>query len=137
MTINNNLITVRDLRIGNYIKIYGDKFHFQEVLQINRGSIGIEDDEFECVEINEVNPIPITEKWLTSLGFKFVIRNMYMLRLNNEIQLQFYENQDEFIVIAIGQYDSALIHTDLKKIKYIHQLQNLYFALTGEELKTS
>ena len=24
----------------------------------------------------------------------------------------------------------------IKKIKYVHQLQNLYFALTGTELKT-
>ena len=134
-------VTVRDLRIGNCIKIKEDSFHFQEILQINRGSICIEEpisDEFVCVDILDVEPIKISKEWLEKLGFKFVIRNMWELKIDFYTKLQFYENQDDYITLFIQNYNNGErvsdTHLAMKNIKYIHQLQNLFFDLTGRDL---
>ena len=134
-------VTVRDLRIGNYIKTKEDKFHFYEILQINRGSICIEDaisDEFESVDIIDVEPIKISKEWLQKLGFIFIIRNMWELKIDFYTKLQFYENQDDYVTLFIQNYNNGErisdTHLALKKVKYIHQLQNLFFDLTGRDL---
>ena len=63
-------------------------------------------------------PIPLTEEWLLKFGF--------------------FKNDDLFYIGEIGLYldgniwwNKELINGDCE---YIHQLQNLYFALTGKEL---
>ena len=77
----------------------------------------------------EVEPIPLTEEWLMRFGFDKVLpRNDKMYyRLNDDFVIE--ENN----VFLLG--DDAFEMLKLRrKIKYVHQLQNLYFALTGEEL---
>lgn len=134
-------VTVRDLRIGNYIKIRQDNFHFQEILQINKGSVCIEDaisDEFVGVDIIEVEPIKISKDWVEKLGFIFIIRNMWELKIDFYTKLQFYENQDDYITLFVQNYNNGErisdTHLALKNVKHVHQVQNLYFALTGREL---
>lgn len=89
-------------------------------------------------EINEEHPdffqpIPLTEEWLVKFGF---VDNSYG---------RFYKYIDNEFYITVSFKDYA--HTQLSEhpvevndyslpldCKYVHQLQNLYFALTGEEL---
>ena len=76
-------------------------------------------------------PIPLTEEWLLKFGFKglpvnymgfyeFIIGTFSIIR-----------EQDEYC-FPYETYNGDNI--DLE-IKHVHQLQNLYFALTGEELE--
>lgn len=73
-------------------------------------------------------PIPLTEEILLKCGFEkysegnFVLGNFILSYLTTDENFEF-----EYKVSGI---DSWL----LKDIKYLHQLQNLYFALTNEEL---
>lgn len=75
-----------------------------------------------------IHPIPLTEEWLKKFGLK------------NEITLD--EDQEEHAVwrlgnfILIDEWNSGHYtpHEDSTyRIEYVHQLQNLYFALTGKE----
>ena len=69
------------------------------------------------------HPIPLTEEWLLKFGFKavpFAIPDKFD---NRKIQIK----RDERGFWVIACYNFILI-------KHVHQLQNLYFALTGEEL---
>jgi len=79
--------------------------------------------------IEEIKPIELTEEWLLKMGFekradwqfvnsKLVIE--FWLIVNKKIDVRFRINENESIPI--------------REIKYVHQLQNLYYALTGEEL---
>lgn len=75
----------------------------------------------------QAKPIYLTEEWLLKFGFK--------AKKKLSGHFGFYKDgwylipeEDVFELIAAG---SSLI---IGKIKYVHQLQNLYFALTGEEL---
>ena len=72
-------------------------------------------------------PIPLTEEWLLKFGFE---------TWETEVSLQIYDFWQLYnlkIAIYKGNF-----YTDInaKKIfiKHVHQLQNLYFALTSEEL---
>ena len=64
-----------------------------------------------------MNPIPLTEEWLLKLGFEKAYETCY--------QYKDFILDDRFIMMDI---DITI------QLKYVHQLQNLYFALTGQEL---
>lgn len=66
-------------------------------------------------------PIPLTEEWLKKFGF-------YMIYYDKEKEINYKLND-----FTLEQTDGGFIYQKVI-IKYIHQLQNLYFALTGEEL---
>lgn len=78
--------------------------------------------------VDNVHPVLLTEDVLLKCGFK-----------QGKMQhgdLCFYWNGQ---VVAYGIFYDDLneVLIDNSSIKYLHQLQNLYFALTGEELKIS
>jgi len=78
-------------------------------------------------------PVPLTEEWLERFGFE-------------QMKLYTGDNcfvKEKFCVLCDGQlknYDLRLTFDSDQTIRveldYVHQLQNLYFALTGEELQT-
>jgi len=76
-------------------------------------------------------PIPLTEEWLLKFGFE--IRRDHWYWLGNYFAIvnePAYKEQEEYWVWQV--YDEGGV--DMPHFKYVHQLQNLYFALTGEEL---
>lgn len=86
------------------------------------------DVAFDLLESNLIKPIPLTEEWLLKFGFEKLCstekgfkQNVYSMR---NPSLQIYE-------LSKGYGVSFWIGNELK---HVHQLQNLYFALTGEEL---
>lgn len=115
----------KDLRIGNWFEgDNGDKIYYQitakEIL------------DFYDDPLNDYyKPIPLTEEWLLKFGFKSDdISWEYSKRFGNLYIM--YDIKINSIYIHDGsRYDGADIPNE---IKHVHQLQNLYFALTGEEL---
>ena len=97
-----------ELRIGNWIDLGGQR-------NLHR----VEDEILGCLNLN---PIPLTEEWLLKFGFKKVMcKDNYIT----------YSNRNK----RIGIYpDRCIMRGHAVSFKYVHQLQNLYFALTGEEL---
>lgn len=75
----------------------------------------------------DLNPIPLTEEWLLKFGLTKTNGGNFSC---NDICV--YDNLEN-INISLENGD---ISVELRCPKYIHQLQNLYFALTGEELET-
>ncbi len=70
----------------------------------------------------DYSPIPLTQEWLLNFGFecRVVYGNNHWL--NNRILI--FEDKKGKFEFAWGL-----------KIKSVHQLQNIHFALTGKELK--
>lgn len=110
-----------ELRIGNWVKRTTQPEGFQ-----------IDSHSFIVCERNPsmYEPIPLTEEWLVKLGFKkrelSLSHNtkLYVcLKTENE-----YFNDGKCLILA---QECPYISMPCK---YVHQLQNLYFALTGEEL---
>ena len=112
------MITANELRIGNFILNSNGKIEVVETLRyglINSYDIG---DEETCGE-DCYNHIPLTEEWLNKFGFTGWDLGYYTLLMDRGVF--FILTEDGMTIIS-------------RNVKYVHQLQNLYFALTGEEL---
>lgn len=73
-----------------------------------------------------LDPIPINGEWLLKFGFTQspAFKSLYFV--------------GTFLNITLGDKIMFEINDHIiSEIKYIHELQNLYFALTGEELTLS
>jgi hypothetical protein len=73
--------------------------------------------------------IPLTKEWIKRLGFE----------RNKDGDYVWYKYIISFSCdkpIWFGQHGCCQQETIREGIQYVHQLQNLYFALTGEELTT-
>lgn len=75
-----------------------------------------------------IYPIELTEEWLVEFGFDEnrcillgIDTSFHLLQITPNLDVNVYDVNDNFVC--------------LKSIKYVHELQNLYFALTGNELK--
>jgi len=78
--------------------------------------------------IDFLKPIPLTEKWLLKFGF---ISNGWNYELGTfKLHAQRKNELGEFINNEFSVKDIIISFN----INYIHQLQNLYFALTNKEL---
>lgn len=118
-----------ELRIGNFVLFSNDGTIFTVGSIEEKGFTVQNEEETTWIESEEFEPIPLTEEWLLKFGFKL---NMNWFNWNAAIG----ENE-------IGDFKLALRYTDdfgwfyqsrCTPLKYVHQLQNLYFAITGEEL---
>lgn len=109
-----------ELRIGNYIYSYypnGEKF----VNELNHGGLA-EVLVPSSYDFKPDEPIPLTEEWLIRFGFeKGSDGNFY-----KDSQFTIYKRGVHF-----GLIEGSLSWVEFD---YVHQLQNLYHALTGKEL---
>jgi hypothetical protein len=121
-----------ELRIGNLVerngKIYEvSSIHADDTIRLfNKDKIA----SIGCFSLKEVNPIPITEEWLFKLGFKKDTKYDWELKVNGVL---FYGMCDDSQPVNTG-ITILNLPNSIINIKHVHQLQNLYFALTGEEL---
>ena len=111
------MIQANELRIGNWMM-------GNVPFQIEPNDIGLDYYHEQQKGVSRWEPIPLTEEWLIKFGFKRLFDKFWMkkhLLLNNGFVPMFTD----------GNYHEEEIG---EQLKYVHQLQNLYFALTGEEL---
>ena len=117
----------RELRIGNYV--YDTK---SEVNIINLEAL-----TYICKEpLNQVKPIPLTEKWLVRFNHTRTYSNKYQIFVDGmifQIKLAQLVNGKWYITKVINT-NGVIIEVAITKIEFVHEYQNLYFALTGEEL---
>ena len=82
----------------------------------------IDDYEYYETVMFNIIPIPLTEGWLLKFG---AYNSLYMRYLDFGY-FDIYKLNEVWYVEKEG--------VTLCELKYVHQFQNLYFALTGEEL---
>lgn len=91
----------------------------------------------KVIELNSCEPIPLTEDWLVKFWFEKKVNNGHRYDpfywSNAQIDLHQTLEGDLFIGCSENEYYDCVPYND-HQIKYVHQLQNLYFALTGQEL---
>ena len=83
-----------------------------------------------------IKPIQLTEEWMLSFGAEK--RSDKRVYLENIIKYGFGENpitKDWILLIKYFKDDNIyFFQNGFHKLEYVHQLQNLYFALTNSEL---
>ena len=131
-----------ELRIGNLIQAYLEP-QISEWVEIEvypdvLGRIQTYPDR------HGYKPIPLTEEWLLKFGFEKgnykELNEKHFVKKTNTIKviisgIGFWDVYTDYNPYQITFSNGLNIITDNKGINHVHQLQNLYFALTGEELK--
>lgn len=143
-------VEAKDIRLGNYVRVDNPKHHptakdkdlivvgvqdWSKNTSVNLVHVDPKENLFiPCYsqKLEFVKPIEITDDWLIHLGFIKSSEELLYLpipEINSEIH---YEKHQYGNVITLQSSVGMFIPND---IKYVHQLQNLFFAITGSELK--
>lgn len=117
-----------ELRINNLVNYQEDGTLFN-VIGIDNLGISVKNDiEETWIELNQFEPIPLTEEWLLKFGFDKIYSSAMHTTFSNGTILNYYVWHK-----SGNQY--ADIYGAKIKCQYVHQLQNLYWCLCGEELE--
>jgi hypothetical protein len=133
------MITENELRIGNLVlspqgvgyspkgiikveSIFGDGInHWQDMGAGGRASF------------TDIQPIPLTPEILEKCGFEFVEDSFGDQDLS---RWQYtFENYGKSIDIYLTDGSCNLSDRENQQLNYVHQLQNLFFAISGRELE--
>ena len=130
-----------ELMLGNYVNT--NRAHGRGQKQLKKVQINLhylQQIENNC---NYIEPIPLTEEWLLKFGFseetQYYSDNLSLFWLDIHKSLEnsefyiFFNTETKYIGLHSMENENN-ISKYLYDIKYIHQLQNLYFALTGTHL---
>jgi hypothetical protein len=128
-----------ELRVGNYVKGIGyniswlvDGVDTYDIYSSNAWRL-----------LSSFEGIPLNEKWLLKFGFRKNKDNRWMRGKSRYaiFYFEYYATGEDNSMWRIEYHDTDYGRNEYKdcnqwgdRIKYVHQLQNLYFALTGDEL---
>ncbi len=125
------MINPIELRIGNFVNTMEDNsYPYGEIFTIDKEFINVSGDIFNKEDFKYIHHITLSKEWLINLGFIFKY-NQYIFPTS---KLDVYGWDHDVIWINDGDFVLKFNETQIKNIKYVHELQNLYFALTGNEL---
>ena len=137
-----------ELRLGNYVGLDLDGEYLSDNGDIKNAAYEVNDQYFivddisenelylidqsnECFEweANQISPLLITENWLLRFGFS--MRDAFTgYKLVTEKYKLYYDNGE----LTFADFDMGRA-LKFKGCKYIHQLQNLFFAMVDSELQ--
>ena len=113
-----------ELRIGNLVLSQWEngKIHKIKATDLLDLEQGMDPESFQ--------PIPLTEEWLLRMGFVVTDKNDYYEFYDLDRLMVFVGIQTKSIFATWNDCQIEITIDDLP----VHKLQNLTFALTGEEL---
>jgi hypothetical protein len=138
-----------DLRLGNLVEYPGwnkdgtsaffkvrDIFWEDDKLALTNGIIQLPQTRLEYIK-----PIPITLEWMEKLGFEKTddYGDQIYYEPKDRDKRHYYicfDHDDISFGLSVFGNCTSLIYDD-KNLQYVHQFQNLYYALTGVELSVS
>lgn len=136
--MNAEELNPKDLRIGNFVNYKyfnphpeNTEYCFTKVVirGVYESSIRISFPKQKHIEkVSKVYGIPLSEEVLLKCGFFYDIDSDTFKVSNCTLQIDINGLEIPEAIV----FGEVLIH-----MKYLHQLQNLYYALTGEELEVA
>jgi|SRR6476661_3041456 len=118
-----------DLRIGNYIQYIPIKNPVKVIAVDSRYNSIVHDNSIALID-GQYEPVPYNEKWCLKFG----------LKENNQsshFQKRYNLPDDRFVIYLeeeYGEHKVVFEGNDLTFFRYVHEIQNLCFAVTGDEL---
>ena len=146
------MIQGKEIRIGNYLKDRGGKILRVDFIEYVENGFDTKFGQKMFVEGQEVHPmteysdyakpIELSGEWLEKLGFvktdsygDQIIYYEPKDRGNRNYYICFDHDVISFGLIVFGNCTNLLY--DDANLQFVHQFQNLYYALTGIELSAS
>ena len=123
------MIKANELRSGNLVQ--GKPLSIPRLQMFSNGVTRITAYGIHAIESEQYTnykPIPLTEEWLIKCGFT----------KNNRFQLYGFHKDGFGLTTQPDCNFRYMLNYDLLRyvpLNYVHQLQNLYFAIMGKELE--
>ncbi len=122
-----------ELRVGNFVinEFENYKGKHKDLTEVSAS---------DMIECEDFKPISLTEEWLFRFGFEKKIddeddRFSHFI-ITDVIDIVKYENREFTLSFHSGYFSSHSLENVFSfDLKYVHQLQNLYYALTQTELQ--
>ena len=119
-----------ELRLNNWVRFSEEQIDFKVVEISEKGIAVVNVSEETWIELDQFEPIKLTEEWLVKFGLlgtsiSSTKKNYWSKERDFSIDVEFTFVNDELL------YFYVLCQNRKTNIQYVHQLQNLYFALTG------
>lgn len=111
-----------ELRIGNLVNYQGDNWNMSSIFKDDPLEL-VKNGTYKIANISEFQPIELTEELLLNFGFKWKNNG---LRKSNFCLRNFGSSWSIFLSNESFNFNVEL--------KYFHELQNLYFYITGVEI---
>lgn len=135
---------INELRVGNYVNYNGlnlevysfeNRYPRSEKRYDNTVLLDLLFDGFITAILHEVKGIPLTEEILLNCGFEKINH------ISGYIFYSFDRNykREKFAYMPLDvylnpNYAKIANFTVQQNVEYVHQLQNLFFAINGKEL---
>ena len=125
------MIKANELRVGNFYDWRQDDTYYgiDTITCITNDSVLNQNSMI--IPFEQMQPIPLTEEWLLKFGLEQHVELIFSREKKSEFAVKKWINTSLRKVEWIVFFGMTMI----RNIKYVHELQNLYFALTGEELE--
>ncbi|MFY8161390.1 MAG: hypothetical protein ACOVNU_08660 [Candidatus Kapaibacteriota bacterium] len=118
-----------ELRIGNFINTFinttnGKLYARGKVEALHMNTVEVEDNV--TMQYNMIEPIELNNEWLEKFGFVKYNESFYRIELKRN-------NIDGWYLSSENELTKSMSEI-MVRIKYVHNLQNFWFSLTGKEL---
>lgn len=141
------LIELSELKIGNYLLYKGEIVYvtllsldiddeYEDTIGFCRlGTTDHERSDWNRALVNDLKRIPLTPELLERFGFKKLADGSYHkpAMLTWRVLYDDFEKAASYCTCIYPELGHR-VHLNIR-IEYMHQLQNIYFTMTGEELK--
>ena len=122
-------MNAKDLMPGDLVMSFGQE---TEVWMVDASHEDEEDQLINYLDACEFEPIPITPEYLEKNGFSSKPNKEhtydYYVYENLSISRHFWNDEDNWIVVADAGYESA----GLCRINYIHELQHILKSIQND-----
>lgn len=130
-------ITTSDLRLGNWLYYTKETMFPMQVYALGNDWVqldfeGNESDVFENTD-KEIYPIPFSDRFLSELS-KNIIYDGYLMYIGPNNDLEVYVGIKDGVIFLTPSVNDDDFEIGIS-IRYVHELQNIYHALTGKELE--
>jgi hypothetical protein len=138
--MNNEVVEIKSLRIGNLLTYKEDLVHvtslsldiddeYEDTIGFCKyGQVSNEHAEWNRALYPNLCPIPLTPEWLE----RFEFRESTNIFAPGVFELAVHGHEIHY---DASVYTYTYFDCQLRDVLYVHQLQNLYFTLTGYELE--
>jgi hypothetical protein len=128
------MIKATELRIGNWVLVCGVEIVIFSMAPTTNGrtwGFNLFEGEMPSFYDHECEPIPLTPEILERCGFEEIYKSDFTIRFDYKLNGKIGAGWN----LINGHFHVRYIGEKFTHVKHLHQLQNLYFALTGRELE--
>lgn len=121
------MIDVREMMLNNFVLYDGKMAAISSVNKRGYVTLGIFGQTVPCADIH---PVPLTTELLEKCGFELGTYNNSPCAANKDVFFSFHNKDADLNAVTILGHTLPRIFTP----KHLHQLQNLIYILSGNEL---